>query len=283
MSANQVAEDARTIGCILKILQDDPHAVITVGLVEMTQHVGHRTAKRLLGILADANIIEHPMTQAEILGVVQTVPAVGWRLTYAARSGEIDFEGEQLARGGGGLKMNLPLSQGKVALLDDVDADLTNLVWFADKSGTKLNSCYYARRNGQRIKGRRRQSGIRLHRVVLERVLGRSLGQDERVDHINHDGLDNRRANLRLATPLENSRNRRTQPLNKSSRFKGVSWHKSNKKWQAYIKLNGHNKYLGYFNTEEEAAHAYDVAAKLKFKRFCCLNFPKQNLARGMA
>jgi hypothetical protein len=98
-SYSQLREDGKSIQGILSILQDDPHAVITVGLVEMTQQVSHETAKRLLCVLENANIIEHPLKQAEILGVVQTVPSVGWRLTYAARSGEIPMDAEMLAGG----------------------------------------------------------------------------------------------------------------------------------------------------------------------------------------
>jgi hypothetical protein len=93
------------------------------------------------------------------------------------------------------------------------------------------------------------------------------------VDHRNHNGLDNRRSNLRLATGHQNQGNRR--PQGGSPRFKGV--YLSRSKWVAQIRFGGSKRYLGRFTVEEDAARAYDAAARLIFGEFACTNF---NLAK---
>jgi hypothetical protein len=83
---------------------------------------------------------------------------------------------------------------------------------------------------------------------------------DRQIDHINGDKLDNRWANLRLATPTQNNANAVARKRN-SSGFKGVTWHSRNRKWQAQIAANGRHFYLGQFETAEAAAEAYQQAA----------------------
>ncbi|MBA7709536.1 hypothetical protein ES703_118455 [subsurface metagenome] len=110
---------------------------------------------------------------------------------------------------------------------------------------------------------------IKMHREVIKVADGMF------ADHISHNGLDNRKANLRPATRTENNWNRRKS--NKpgcTSRFKGVSWHKGRKKWSANIWLNGGQKSLGYFVDGNDAAKAYDKAARKYHKDFAVLNFP---------
>ena len=92
------------------------------------------------------------------------------------------------------------------------------------------------------------------------------------VDHKNGDSLDNRRANLRLATHLQNHWNRRKKK-NTTSPFNGVCFHKEKRKWTAYIDVAGKRIYLGSFDFEVDAAKAYDEAARKYHGEFARLNF----------
>jgi hypothetical protein len=118
-----------------------------------------------------------------------------------------------------------------------------------------------------RIKGKK----IYLHRVLLE------APHDQRVDHRNGDPLDNRKANLRLASPQQNMFNRRKSHTFKgkptASSFKGVTWDRSRGKYKAQIKKNAINHYLGHFMDERSAAIAYDHAALEMFGEFAQTNF----------
>jgi hypothetical protein len=97
------------------------------------------------------------------------------------------------------------------------------------------------------------------------------------VDHINHNGLDNRKANLRHATRAQNNFNRLIIIReDSSSKYKGVSWRKRKKKWRARICINGERKHIGYFKDEIHAAKAYDKAAKKYHGEFASLNFPDE-------
>jgi hypothetical protein len=98
------------------------------------------------------------------------------------------------------------------------------------------------------------------------------------IDHVNGDGLDNRRENLRVATHAQNASNRGVR-VNNTSGFKGVHANHSGrgKQWFAYITTNYKRQHLGMFGTAEEAARAYDAAAVRLHGEFARLNFPSDH------
>lgn len=102
-----------------------------------------------------------------------------------------------------------------------------------------------------------------MHRLVM----GMDYGDKRHVDHINGDPLDNRKCNLRICEPIENWRSCKRRKDNTSG-YKGVSWSKSNKKWNARIKHEGKRISLGYFVTPEAAHAAYCKAADELFGEF---------------
>jgi hypothetical protein len=145
----------------------------------------------------------------------------------------------------------IPLGRGKVALVDDEDFDRLNVFRWNAGGG-------YARRLDWNGPGQKR-NGVLMHRVVMDAQPGRE------VDHINGNGLDNQKANLRLCSHLQNSRNRKKQVLTgtrpSSSPFKGV-YRRTGGKWAASIRIDQRQVYLGTFATEAEAALAYAKAAR---------------------
>lgn len=104
------------------------------------------------------------------------------------------------------------------------------------------------------------------HRVVWELHNGK-LSKGEQIDHIDQNPSNNRISNLRIATNSENNCNRSRQS-NNTSGFKGVSWNKFTQSWEAYIKLNGKRKFLGYFLRKESAALAYRLNAEMYHGQF---------------
>jgi hypothetical protein len=147
----------------------------------------------------------------------------------------------------------IQLTQGYSTVVDAVDSDLNALKWYPKIKRTR---CYAMRT----VKKDKQKKTVHLHTVILCRMLGRDLVKGEMVDHIDGDGLNNQRSNLRLATHTENLRNQRIRRDNTSG-FKGVSWSKASGKWVAQIRMTGKIKYLGSFTTPEEAYAAYCAAA----------------------
>lgn len=149
----------------------------------------------------------------------------------------------------------VPLSRGFEAIIDAADAPLVAAFNWSAKLGRHTA---YARRNDQ---SGGRQANVLLHRFIL------GAPEGAQVDHVNGDGLDNRRANLRLASHSENLRNRRLN-ANSASGLKGVYWHKSSGRWAAQIQTNGRRKRLGLFDTPEAAHAAYCAAAQIDHGEF---------------
>lgn len=163
--------------------------------------------------------------------------------------------------------MIIQLNKNEYTIIDDEDWEkVKNYAWFADENKWTI----YAKAHIKTNDGK--NTSCYMHRIIL------GLDPDMLCDHINHNGLDNRRQNLRIATGSQNNANQRlqTKKINQTSKFKGVSWHhpKNNKvgKWHAYIKKDGKRKYLGLFIDEQNAAEAYDSAALEIFGDFAMTN-----------
>ena len=152
--------------------------------------------------------------------------------------------------------MTVPLqgkiAAGRVALVDDEDYELV--------SRYRWNAA-------------RRSSRLYATTTLAAPVLMHTLIMGQRwVDHIDGDGLNNQRSNLRLATQSQNSAN--TGSRGGTSRFKGVCWDPVNSRWVAQITTGNHARKLGRYMTEELAARAYDAAALAAWGEYARLNFP---------
>lgn len=128
----------------------------------------------------------------------------------------------------------------------------------------KHKNTFYAVTNIQL--GNRKYKSLYLHRLIMD-------FPELHIDHVSGNGLDNRKSNLRICTCQENHMNRKSHK-NSSSKYKGISWHKRDKIWQARIRFNGKLIYIGYFDSDIEAAKAYDAKALELFDGFAKLNFP---------
>jgi hypothetical protein len=167
------------------------------------------------------------------------------RNSYVAENGE-DFK-------------LIPLTQGQFAIVDAEDYEwLSQYKWCAAKD----RETFYAHRacNG---------TTVSMHRVIMRAPKGMMC------DHRNHNGLDNRKSNLRLCTSAQNQYNKRPKK-GCASRYKGVVLRSDSKRWRAKIGFKGKRIHIGDFDNQMEAAMAYDDKAIELFGEFSWLNFPER-------
>ena len=153
----------------------------------------------------------------------------------------------------------IELTQGKFAIVDDWRFEELNcykwkVMW------NKATKSFYAVRSLPRENGNRKTS--LMHRVVSKTESGMYC------DHINHNTLDNRECNLRNVTNSQNMMNRSGAQVNSKSGVRGVVWNSDRGKWQAQIRKNRKNIYLGLFESLDDAANAYRDANKKYFGEY---------------
>ena len=162
----------------------------------------------------------------------------------------------------------IALTQNKFALVDDDNYDwLNRRRWYAHHG---QGDVFYAIRHTPRINGKRET--VWMHRLILGLV-----ARDEQVDHRDRNGINNQRANLRICTRSQNNQNGRKRK-GSHSQYKGVYWHRRNRRWCAQIGINGRIIYLGSFHSEREAALAYNEAALKCFREFARPNILSGNI-----
>ena len=160
----------------------------------------------------------------------------------------------------------IKLTQGKFAIVDDADFEwLNRFKWYAIKD----RHTFYAARSPY-DKNTGKQCIMQMHRQILE------LKKYDRaeIDHKNHNELDNQRENIRICNTQQNTFNK-LPGKNGTSKYKGVCWHKRDKRWIAGICLNSKLLHIGNFLSEKQAALAYDKKAIELFGDFARLNFPE--------
>jgi hypothetical protein len=159
------------------------------------------------------------------------------------------------------MTIQVPISRGLVTLIDDQDAStVLPFRWYAVPASRPVG-LFYARRNVGR-------AGLFLHRALLNAAAGLV------VDHINGDGLDNRRANLRVASHWQNALNSRQRVG--AFGYRGVQRSDPSCRFKAVIYIKGRATYRGGFDTPEAAARAFDAMAREHYGEFAVLNFPDE-------
>ena len=150
----------------------------------------------------------------------------------------------------------IELTQDEIVLVDDEDFKWLN---------TQKWCCLYGRK---KYKYAQRGNGVLMHRIILNAQKG------QYVDHIDGNGLNNQRSNLRICTNAQNLWNGKNHK-DGSSRYKGVcrAWGRQNwQGWHAQIQIHGEKIHLGDYDSEIDAAHAYNKAALKHFGEFASLN-----------
>jgi hypothetical protein len=160
--------------------------------------------------------------------------------------------------------LRIPLTRGKFTIVDPEDYHrLAKNKWHLAKSPTGSYAVRWQRNPANKTRKR-----IWMHRQVIH------IPDNLLCDHVNCNSLDNRKANLRPASVSQNLCNRPKRKSKTRSKYKGLEWDKTQKKWKARIQINKRKIYLGSFNSEVDAALAYDRAAKKHHREFANLNFP---------
>jgi hypothetical protein len=163
--------------------------------------------------------------------------------------------------------IEVPLTRGYVALIDDEDADLVlSLKW----STTIAPATQYALTNLPVARVERSRRRVLMHRLIL------GLEGPLPIDHINRNGLDNRRGNLRPATTSQNIANRRNVP--NSTGYRGVYQDNRDGRFQGQVRYNFKLHSAGTFKTAIEAAKARDALALRLHGEFATLNFPQSDV-----
>jgi hypothetical protein len=224
-----------------------------------------RLGERFLNVNRKSQIVNHKCCAewvVNILGLTKNIKIPDW-LDYFLAMPVLWY---RRLRYGYAFRL-LRMAQPRYAKVDPADYNrLRKYEWFAS---SKAGSCFYARRRS--VAAKEKEKLIYLHREIIKVPDGMF------IDHINHDSMDNRCANLRLATHLQNTYHRRKRLDAKTSNYKGVYWKKAHRKWAARIGFQKKEIHLGYFENEIDAALEYDKAAKKYHGEFACLNFPDRD------
>lgn len=141
----------------------------------------------------------------------------------------------------------ITLTQNKVTIVDDENYEqLNRFKWVAHKRDKTFYAVRHPFGEGDKL--------IYMHREII------GIPKNMETDHINGDGLDNRKENLRIVTKRQNQQNQKNRIKQKSSVFPGVCWHPASQKWMTRIQIRGIRKHLGIFENEIDAYTVYRVA-----------------------
>ena len=150
---------------------------------------------------------------------------------------------------------------------EDLDL-LKSFRWYALRQGPVTYARRVVRKDGKRLT-------VYLHREIGARIFGKAGIDGKSVDHVNGDGLDCRRTNLRSIPQIVNCWLQFKRPHGQSSGYKGVVWHVLHGAWQAGVHHGRVRKHLGYFADERTAAQTYDLAVLRLHGTLSRLNFPE--------
>lgn len=159
----------------------------------------------------------------------------------------------------------IPLTLGYSAVVDDADYErVAQFKWYAEEVRKKDGTikAVYAKRTRRDGNGKHTEA---MHRFIL-RLTDRSID----CDHKDHNGINNRRKNLRICTQSQNNANARVRHSSVSG-FKGVTWEANRKRWRACATIDGKRKHIGYYVDKCEASKAYAVVAREMFGEFSCV------------